>query len=81
MNSPRCNHNPETVVWCHSNALRHGKGFGLKAHDIFGFYGCSGCHQWYDIESRSWDSDERQEYFQRAHEKSLVRLLEKGVLK
>lgn len=42
----------ETLVWCHSNEERHGKGIGLKAHDFFGAIGCQACHDWYDIESR-----------------------------
>lgn len=43
-----CNHDPETVVWCHLNGHEFGKGASLKAHDIFGFYGCSACHDVYD---------------------------------
>jgi hypothetical protein len=82
MRSPRCNGNRDTVVWCHSNHSQHGKGVGLKAHDIFGFYGCSGCHQWYDEISR-YRGDPREirdELFRWAHDRSLLRLLDKGVL-
>lgn len=43
-----CNGNPETVVWCHLNGQEFGKGMGHKSHDIFGFYGCSACHDVYD---------------------------------
>lgn len=43
-----CNGNPETVVWCHLNGQEYGKGMGHKSHDIFGFYGCSACHDVYD---------------------------------
>lgn len=39
-----CNRNPETTVWCHSNQSAHGKGERIKAHDCFGFLGCSSCH-------------------------------------
>lgn len=39
-----CNHNPETVVLCHSNLLADGKGMGLKAPDTKACYGCSACH-------------------------------------
>lgn len=35
-------------VWCHSNEHLHGKGRSIKAHDIFGFYGCQACHDWFD---------------------------------
>ena len=44
LNSPWCNHNPETTVFCHSNEFYAGKGRGQKADDFFGFFGCSGCH-------------------------------------
>ena len=43
-----CNHNPETVVFCHLNGAAFGKGMGQKAHDIAGFHGCSACHLYYD---------------------------------
>jgi len=41
---PWCNGNAETVVWCHSNQSRHGKGGMLKSHDAYGFFGCSACN-------------------------------------
>jgi hypothetical protein len=83
MNSPMCNGNPETVVWCHSNFHEHGKGVGLKAHDVFGFYGCSGCHQWFDHDSKRYAEGlaDRRDYYQRAHDKSIVRAIEKGVIR
>ena len=84
MQSPRCNGNPATVVWCHSNKSEHGKGMGLKAHDIFGFYGCSGCHHWYDIESRqdrSVTELERNTYYQRAADRSLLIIVQEGILR
>lgn len=81
MNSPECNGDSRTVVWCHSNHSEHGKAMGGKAHDIFGFYGCSGCHQWYDILSRSWNEEDRREAFHRANARSLVIALMEGVLK
>lgn len=42
-----CNHNPETVVFCHIDKVRFGKGVGYKAKEgrlDIGAYGCSGCH-------------------------------------
>lgn len=82
MASPVCNGNPDRVVWCHSNFSEHGKGVGLKAHDIFGFYGCDACHDWFDRASRTTlTPDERREWFYRAFSKSLLVLLELGVLR
>lgn len=37
-------HHRETVVPCHSNQSKHGKGMGLKASDIYTVPGCHGCH-------------------------------------
>lgn len=45
INSPMCNHNPETVVLCHG---RKGKGMGLKACDSDTVFGCSGCNTFTD---------------------------------
>lgn len=42
--SPFCNHNPETVVFCHLNWA----GIGEKMQNIHGAYGCSRCHDFVD---------------------------------
>ena len=73
-----CNYDSTTVVWVHSDQIRHGKGTGIKAHDIFGAYGCSACHAWY---SGPADREEKRDVFQLAYERSLVMLLKSGVLK
>lgn len=38
-------HDRETVVPCHSNQARHGKGMGIKASDKFTVPGCWLCHR------------------------------------
>ena len=81
LNSPKCNYNSETVVWCHSNFSEHGKGYGIKAHDIFGFYGCSACHDWFDRRAGLNSEEERRFRLSQAHARSLLRLIEKGVVK
>lgn len=35
---------PDTVVPCHSNQIKHGKGKGIKAHHRFTVPGCAACH-------------------------------------
>ena len=45
INSPMCNHNPETVVLCHG---RKNKGMALKADDSDTVFGCSGCNTYTD---------------------------------
>lgn len=74
-----CNHDSATTVWAHSNKLRHGKGRGIKAHDIFGAYLCGNCHDWYDKGPAS--RSEKDDAFQLAHEASLLILVKSGILK
>lgn len=74
-----CNHDSATTVWAHSNQQRHGKGVGIKANDIFGCYACSACHDWLD--NSKVPRDEKNTVFQFAFEKSLLILLQSGVLK
>lgn len=79
MNSPWCNGRKETVSACHSDEQVHGKGFGIKAHDLFIFFGCSDCHIWYG--SSEIPRAEKRELFHYAHARTLIRLIEKGVIK
>ncbi|MDR5856624.1 hypothetical protein P9239_00265 [Caballeronia sp. LZ062] len=37
-----------TVVPCHSNQAKHGKGMGKKADHEYMVPGCMACHQWID---------------------------------
>ncbi|MHB1023355.1 MAG: nuclease domain-containing protein [Acidobacteriaceae bacterium] len=74
-----CNHDSMTTIWAHSNKQRHGKGTGIKAHDIFGCYACAACHDWYDKGPAS--REEKDVAFQLAHEKSLLILVKSGILK
>lgn len=50
----------DTVVPCHSNQSRHGKGSGLKAMDIFTVPGCAACHKWID---QNWTGATKEEKF------------------
>jgi len=43
-----CLRSPETVVPCHSNQSRHGKGMGIKAGDRYTVPGCMACHAYID---------------------------------
>ncbi|MPW17897.1 DUF1364 family protein [Paraburkholderia sp. CNPSo 3157] len=38
----------DTVVPCHSNQSKHGKGMGIKAAHEFTVPGCFACHAWLD---------------------------------
>lgn len=72
-----CNHDKETVVWCHSDLMKHGKGTGIKAHDLFGFYGCSACHEWYGM---NYNNSAGDAYFKDAWEWSLTLAINKGLI-
>lgn len=45
-------HPIDTVVPCHSNQARHGKGKGIKAHDKYTVPGCMYCHMEIDQGNR-----------------------------
>ncbi|GAB5100512.1 hypothetical protein YK56LOC_62290 [Caballeronia sp. HLA56] len=51
-----------SVVTCHSNQRKHGKGMGLKAKHEFTVTGCHACHAWIDqgsaareVKFATWD--------------------------
>ena len=67
-----------TVVFCHLNESFAGKGLGLKADDIAGFFGCHGCHKQYDTQGSPIAEDHWT--IMRAMYRTWVRLIEKGVI-
>lgn len=78
-----CNHNPETVCWCHANGSAAGKGIGMKSHDLLGAYGCSACHDVYDRrrpEPMCLDRGTIELAFWQGHARSLVLLIERGII-
>ena len=87
LNSPVCNYNDETTVFCHLNESYAGKGMGKKADDFAGFDGCSDCHDLYDgrrqlisIEQAEWLKD--QDWFVlRAVMRTLKNRIDLGVIK
>lgn len=77
-----CNHNPETTVLCHSNSLAHGKGVGVKSHDVHSAFGCSACHAWYDNAThKDTPREEKQYAFRRARDRTWEYLARNGHLK
>lgn len=81
--SPWCQNRTETVVWCHSPFQEHGKGVGVKAHDIAGCYGCAECHAYLDLLSKQEGvpHDERLLLFYRACLRSLIVACREGVIR
>lgn len=67
------------VVGCHSNSLQHGKGMGLKAHDVPAYL-CGGCHDLLDGRTGDLNRSKKEALFFRAAYKSMVWLLQEGYL-
>jgi hypothetical protein len=82
-----CGANDGTVVWAHSNSQKHGKGIGIKAHDLFGAYLCYRCHADYDagkhlgIETENGFSFDNKLWFKEMWERSMIVACERGYLK
>jgi len=78
-----CNFNSETVVWAHANGLAAGKGMGMKSPDALGSYACSACHDVIDgrVHPRHLERHEIQLAFHEGHQRSFIKLLEKGLVK
>lgn len=63
----------------HSNQSRHGKGGSIKAHDCFVAAGCRACHRELD-QGRTMSREEKFEAWQRAHERTLLELFQRGIV-
>lgn len=83
-----CGTQDDTTVAAHSNLQEHGKGRGLKAHDIYVAYLCHACHRWLDAVGNLRDptglyysnATDKREMFTRAMHKTLLILVKDGVL-
>jgi RNA polymerase subunit RPABC4/transcription elongation factor Spt4 len=73
-----CGADDGTVVWAHSNSSKHGKGMGIKAHDLFGAYLCSKCH--YIFDEGSCAGVNKTEWFFMQWERSMIIACSKGYL-
>ena len=78
--SPFCNHNPETVVFAHYGEPGE-KGMGLKPDDTSGAYACSGCHDYLDGRSHPTEAYIKRDYWFKAMRRTWKLLVENGVLK
>ncbi len=76
MNCGTLNHGQ--VVGCHSNKIKHGKGMGIKSHDLVAYL-CPHCHDYVDGRSSpKATQDERDACYFEAVYKSVVWLLQEG---
>lgn len=71
--------NEGQVVACHSNKQRHGKGIGLKAHDVC-VYLCNNCHAKLDGHQHGWDGLQKEQVFAEALYQTFLWLLQEGHL-
>lgn len=80
---------PDGCDPAHSNELEHGKGVGLKAHDVFFAALCQFCHRWYDNQlgpgkdpSGRFDPtrEGKRDMFMRAKDRTLLWLAQLGKL-
>lgn len=63
-----------TVVACHSNLSRHGKGGARKADDHYTVWGCMACHIWLDQGGAC--AADKEAAFERAHREQRLRWAE-----
>ena len=73
-----CGADDGSIVWSHSNSQKHGKGMGIKAHDLFGAYLCHKCHGMLD--RSTLDNFVKQDWFIVQWEKSMIIACEKGYI-
>lgn len=74
-----CGSNDGTVVACHSNQLRDGKGTGIKSHD---YRICFCCHTHHNMIDNGKDlsREERINLFEEAHRKTIAWLFDNNHL-
>ena len=73
-----CGADDGTIVWAHSNSQKHGKGMGIKAHDLFGAYLCNNCH--YKFDNGAWNKKDAEIWFRQWWELSMVIACNKGYI-
>ena len=68
-----------TIVACHSNQSKHGKGMGMKAPDSLVCALCSTCH--YELDNgRKLSKEERRHLWDQAYIKTMQYLIEHEML-
>ena len=71
---------PDGCEPAHSNQQIHGKGKGLKAHDIYHAASCHSCHAFLD-QGADMSREDRRYYWQRGFERTLLHYFSMGWLK
>ena len=74
-----CGSNDGTVVACHSNQLRDGKGTGIKSHDYRIAYLCN-LHHFIIDNAKELSKEERINLWEDAHRKTIAWLFDNNHL-
>lgn len=76
-----CNGRTDTTVWCHLRMIGI-SGYGLKAPDVLGAFGCQPCHDIVDNRTKSPHTyEERRVLLLEGMARTQYQLVELGVLK
>lgn len=77
-----CNFDPATTVWSHYPGHAGDRGMGTKSIDVAGCYACAACHDAVDGRTRypGLDALSLRLAWHEGHLRSLVRLVQKGLL-
>ncbi|MCC6794147.1 MAG: DUF1364 family protein [Candidatus Hydrogenedentes bacterium] len=70
-----------TTVAAHSNALEHGRGFGLKTPDYYVAYVCQSCHDQIDGRAGKLSKEEKRDMWMRAWVKTVAIWFNEGIVK
>lgn len=79
-----CTHDSSTVIWAHANGSAAGKGIGMKSLDMLGAYCCYACHDVIDRRTptpKGFSRADIELMFHEGHQRSLIILAEKGLVK
>ena len=71
---------PGSIVGCHPNSLKYGKGMGLKADDLVAFL-CPKCHDQLDGRSGTLTRHEKEQMFLGAFYESMLWAFSNGHIK
>lgn len=72
--------NEGNIVACHSSKQRHGRGMGIKAHDITAYL-CFDCHNKLDGRVYGWDALQKEQVWAEALYQTMLWLFQSGKAK
>jgi hypothetical protein len=79
-----CTFDPASTIWSHYRGIAGGKGMGIKSTDLAGAFACTACDAVYDGQRqrpRGMTKEDVELDWMRGHIRSLVKLVEEGLVK